>query len=106
VKKPEENLRACDVLNWDHLRAIEAPPQQGQRDLNQGFAVFAYDFTSTADEDRRDVMLSEMLKNATNGQSRDTAEKIVKRLAEALKSDHKNLRKFAKQCGVRLKLLG
>ena len=103
VKEQPDKLRACDVLNWDYLAKIEARPEGDSRDLRQGFATFAYDFRSTSDEDARDTLLADVLRNATAGQSKETAEAVVARLATALQSDHQKLRQFAKENGVRLK---
>jgi hypothetical protein len=96
-------LRASDVLNWDYLARIADGSQEDAEVLSEGLAIFAYDFTSTADEDRRDAMLAELMKNATAHQSKDTAEKIVERLASGLQSDPQRLRQFGKENGVRLK---
>lgn len=102
MSQSAKKLRACDVLNWEFLGKIEEKPVEGNRDLRQGFAVFAYDFRSTADEDRRDAMLSELLNNATAYQSKHTAKKIVQQLAVALRSDYEKLKQFGKENGVRL----
>ncbi len=65
-------------------------------------AGFAYDFTSTADENVRDQLLSDLIQNGTYKQSKETAEEVINVLASDLQSDRKALRKFAKQIGVRL----
>lgn len=97
-------IRACDVLNWDVLAQIaDNTRDQPAKTLIEGLAIFAYDFTSTADEDRRDTMLCEVLRNATDGQSPETAELIIERMATALKTECEKLREFAKENGVRLK---
>ena len=95
-------LRASEVLNWDYLVQIGQKPQGRTTSLAMAITGFAYDFTSTTDEDIRDQMLKDFLQNATNGQSRETAEEIVKTLASQLQSDRNALRKFAKEGGVRL----
>ena len=58
---------------------------------------------STAEEDERDTLLADVMRDATSYQSTDTAEKVIERLATALRSDHQKLRQFAKENGVRLK---
>ena len=103
MAEPTPKLRACDVLNSDYLVKIAASAQGDSADLSQGWAVFAYDFTSTADEDERDTLLADVMKNATASQSKDMAEEVVARLAVvALRSDHQKLRQFGKENGVRL----
>lgn len=103
-KPPPPKLRACDVLNWDYLVKIaEEKSERDAKTVTEAVRKFAYDFTSTADEDVRDNMLIEWLQNGTYKQSKDTAEEIVARLADSLKTDLGTLRKFAKENGVRLK---
>src|SRR5271170_6259593 len=103
MKKPPENpLRASDVLNWDYLVETGDKSEGVPRDLARGLRAFAYDFTSTASEDIRDQLLTDILKNGTENQSRETAERFIKALATHLRSDRKALRKFARQIGVRL----
>jgi hypothetical protein len=96
-------IHAVDVLNWDYLNVISSRADDEAITLSEGLAIFAHDFISTADDLRRDMMLAELLLNATAHQSKETAEKVVARLAAALKSDLVMLRSFAKQAGVRLK---
>lgn len=103
MNKPPDKLRACDVLNWDYLVKISAPSQGDSSDLSQGWAVFAYDFTSTADESERDTLLANLMKDATANQSKGTAEIVIEALARALRSDLQKLRQFGKENGVRLK---
>jgi predicted NACHT family NTPase len=101
----KEKLRACDVLNWDYLVSISEPPEGRTKNIGKAIAGFAYDFTSTADEDIRDQMLVDLLRNGTDNISRGSAEEYVKALANALRSDAGLVREFAKQNGVRLLLV-
>ncbi|MGA7640078.1 MAG: hypothetical protein WCB00_24310 [Candidatus Acidiferrales bacterium] len=103
MKELPPKLRASDALNWDYLVKIAEQSQEDATNLREGLAAFAYNFTSTADEDSRDVFLTDLLNNATAYQSTDTAEKIVKLLANSLQTDHERLRQFGKENGVRLK---
>lgn len=104
MMKPLGNaLRASDVLNWNYMVEIgEKPEGMAKKNLAVGLKEFAYDFTSTASEDVRDQLLTDIIKNATYNQSRETAEGVIKALAAGLQSDRKDLRRFAKQIGVRL----
>src|SRR5271169_6742005 len=99
----KDKLRASDVLNWEYLVRIAEPPQGDADTLSEGLAGFAYNFTSTADEDSRDTLLTELMNNATAHQSKDTTEKILKLLAGGLRTDHEKLRQFAKDIGIALK---
>jgi hypothetical protein len=103
VTKPPDKIHAVDTLDWDHLTKIADHSIERATTLSEGLAIFAYDFTSTADEEHRNEMLGEFMRNATAGQSKDTVEMIVERLATALRTDHQKLRQFGKQNGVRLK---
>jgi hypothetical protein len=100
MDKPK--LRACDVLNWDFLVKISAPSAGDSTELRQGWAVFAYDFTSTAEESERDMLLANLMKDATANQSKDTTKKVLEALATALRSDLQKIRQFGKENGVRL----
>lgn len=102
--EPQQELLASDVLNWEHLVAISEKPEGRAENFDMAMRHFAYSFTSTADQDRRDTMLSDMLRNATDHHSKESAEDVVKTLATKLNCDRKELRKFARQCGVRLQL--
>jgi hypothetical protein len=103
VKELPPKVRASDALNWEYLVEIAAQSDEDAKSLSEGLAAFAYNFTSTADEDSRDAFLTELLSNATAYQSTDTAEKIVDALAKGLRSDRQKLRQFGKENGVRLK---
>jgi hypothetical protein len=102
TKSQDPPLRASDVLNWDHLVRIAAKPEGRTDTSEKAIAGFAYDFTSTADESVRDQILSDLIQNGTYKQSRETAEEVIKALAGRLQSDRRELRKFAKQIGIRL----
>ena len=103
MKKPPDNpLRACDVLNWGYLVEISEKPDKTTRDRKQAFRGFAYAFTSTADENIRDQMLMEFIRNGTDNQSRKSSEDFLRVLAEEFRSDRNTLRQFAKENGVRL----
>jgi hypothetical protein len=95
-------LRACDVLNWEHLAKISEKCEHRPKDITEAIRHFAYEFTSTADEDIRDQKLLDFLKNGTDNQSRGTAEAYVASLSQHLKSDYAKVRAFAKENGVRL----
>ena len=104
MKKPPDNpLRACDVLNWNYLVEIGEKPEGGiPQNFIQALREFAYDFTSTADEDARDEQFTGILKRATDHESKESAEELMKVIATHLHSDRNMLRKFAKENGVRL----
>lgn len=101
-KEKDPPKRACDVLNWDYLVAIAEKAEGQRKTLDAVLKDFAYDFTSTADEDVRDEMLRNILKNATDNTSRKAAEEFIKNAANRFQCDHKLLREFAKEAGVRL----
>ena len=104
-KPPNIPLRACDVLNWDYLVEIGEKPEGEIRNVFvRALREFAYDFTSTKDEDVRDQLLRDVLKRGTDHVSRESAEELLKTIATHLHSDRNALRKFAKENGVRLTL--
>lgn len=93
---------AADVLNWDYLCEI-AELVEKPRNWREGARRFAYRFTSTADIEAQNRMLTDLLINATANQSVDAAEDVVEALADSLGTPHTLLRDYAKQIGVRLK---
>jgi hypothetical protein len=97
------SLAAADVLNWDYLVRIAEYVEGRVTSPTKALAGFAYAFTSTADEGIQNQMLIDLLRNATDHCSRDAAEEFIERLAILLQSDHKLLRQFARENGVRLK---
>lgn len=101
-KASDDQLSASDVLNWEYLVEIGEKPEGLARDLIQALGGFAYDFTSTADEDARDLLLHDLIKNGTDHQSKETADVFIQAVAHYLHSDLQALRAFAKQIGVRL----
>ena len=101
---PPKKLDACDVLNWDHLVKIATKAEKPAGNLAEALTGFAYDFTSTSSDEIRNEMLGDFLHNATDNTSRASAEEVIKCLSDRLQSDHQLLRKFAKQCGIRLSL--
>jgi len=101
-----QKLDACDVLNWDYLVKIAVKAERPARNLQEALTGFAYDFTSTSDDEIRNDMLKDFLRRATDNTSRTSAEEVIKCLSGHLRSDHQLLRKFAKQCGVRLRIFG
>jgi len=101
-KTSDDQLSASDVLNWEYLVEIGQKPEGIARDLVQALAGFAYDFTSTANEDARNLLLHDLLKNGTDHQSKETADAFIKAVAYHFHSDLQTLRRFAKQIGVRL----
>jgi len=100
--EPLPKLRASEVLNWDYLVEIAEKPEKRTRDRNQAWRGFAYAFTSTGDEDIRDKMLLECIKNGTDHQSKESSEDFLKTLADDLHSDRSLIRRFARENGVRL----
>ena len=100
MKKP--CLDAGDVLNWDYLCEI-AEWIEKPKDWKQGARHFAYRFTSTGDAAKQNVMLSDLLLNATANQSIEAAEDVIESLSTSLNTDMSLLREFAKQCGIKLK---
>ena len=101
---PKEKLNASDVLNWNYLLQIAAKPDSPTPHLSEAIPKLAYALTSAASEETQNEELVEALKNATDGQSRETAERVVMRLAQLFQSDPKLLRRFAKENGIRLPL--
>jgi hypothetical protein len=101
-KQQDPPLRACDVLNWDYLVEIGEKAQGQRKTIDAGLKDFAYDFTSTADENIRDEMLKSIVKNATDNTSRTAAEEFIKNAAIRFRCERKLLREFAKEAGVRL----
>jgi hypothetical protein len=101
-KEKDPPKRACDVLNWDYLVEIAEKAQGQRKTLDAGLKDFAYDFTSTADEDVRDEMLKNILKNGTDNTSRTAAEEFIKNAAIRFRCERKLLREFAREAGVRL----
>jgi hypothetical protein len=100
----QPRIRASDVLDWDQLcRLAEYIEPSRIRRWEQALRVFAYAFTSTADADRQDQLLTDLLRNATVHTSVQAAEEVVSRLARGTNSDLSSLREFAKQRGVRPK---
>ncbi len=100
----QAGIRAVDVLDWEHLcRLAEYVEPSRVKHWEQALKVFAYAFTSTADADRQDAILADLLRNATVHTSIASAEEVVAKLAKDTKSDVVLLREFAKQCGVRLR---
>jgi hypothetical protein len=103
MKKPQDPpKRACDVLNWDYLVEIAEKAQGQRKTLDAGLKDFAYDFTSTADEDVRDEMLRNILRNGTENTSRMAAEEFIKNAATRFHCERKLLREFAREAGIRL----
>lgn len=102
TKHPKEILRASDVLNWDYLVEISDNPENRKENLHTAIMGFAYDFTSTADEEKRDTLLRDML--TTENVTPEYTEELIKILSDYLRCDHTRLRDFAKENGVRLSL--
>ena len=103
-EKKEKEIEAIDVLNWDYLAEIGEFFEPGH-ELTAGEALraFAYSFVSTASDEARDTMLTQILLNATRWSSAEKNEEYVAWLARMLKSDLGLLRSFAKHVGVRLR---
>lgn len=104
MSKPKNKQRACDVLNWDCLVELsQYSDPAATRDTTEIIGVFAYTITKTGDEDERDRILTNLLRNSTYGSRPDDNEIFLLFLAGRTKSELEPLRKFAKQVGVRLK---
>ncbi len=99
----KKNLDASDVLNWEYVIKIAVKLDDPPETAEEAMGAFSYDFTSTDDEERRNVMLCDIIKNATDHQSRAAAEEVLVSLSRLLGSDLELLRAFAKQNGVKLK---
>jgi hypothetical protein len=100
----QPRTRAVDVLDWEHLcRLAEYVEPSRVKRWEQALKVFAFAFTSTADADRQDQLLADLLRNATVHTSVASAEEVVARLARDTNSDPVLLREFAKGRGVRLR---
>ena len=80
----QEKIDAAEVFNWDYLVTIGAYMDKPEiSTLDDAVRVFAYAFTSTANPEEQIRLLSEWLRDATYGQSRETAEEIHCRFSEA-----------------------
>jgi len=110
-KQKQEQLHAIDVVNWDYLcglsenfdpNALEEELCHRKITFEDGLRVFAYDFTSTANEDIRDRMLRDVLRNATQSHSSESASLVISTFAKALNSEVALFMEFAKQCGIKL----
>lgn len=101
MSKPTK-LIASEILNWEYLVKIAARFDD-TIDLPAALADFAYNFTSSANDDVRNEMLTGLMKNGTDNQSKESAENLVRYVAQWLQTDHVKLRAFAKENGVRLK---
>jgi hypothetical protein len=103
MHKPKK-LDAIDVLNWDHLLKIgEYLDADSAHTPDQALRAFAYAFVSTASEEGRNAMFSDILRNATFAQSEETNERFIEWLASKLRCDIAQVRRYAKENGVRLK---
>lgn len=102
----QEKLNAIDVVNWDYLVSISEyfDPQEVQKNpsVDDGIKTFAYEFTSTADEEIRNRKLTDVLRNATAVSSVESSERVIKVFAYLLRCDETMLLEFAKQCGIKL----
>jgi hypothetical protein len=104
VSNPEETIRASDVIgDWDYLVQMADPDAHNAQTLGQALRIVANALVSTANEETRDGILLDPIKNATANQSVETTEEILQTLAVRLRLDHQKLRKFAKQNGIRIK---
>jgi hypothetical protein len=95
-------IDAVDVLNWNYLAEIGELVTDRATNPEMAFKGFAYAFTSTANEEIRNQMLVDILRNATYGTSVETNEEFIAHLANRFKSDRSLLRQFAKENGIRL----
>src|SRR5487761_434011 len=95
-----KRLCASDVLNWNHMVTIAAKADRPARTLPEALAGFAYDFTSTDSDNVRDQMLADFLHNATDNTSKESAEEVIRCLADYLRRDRHLLRQFrqAERC--------
>jgi len=96
--------RAADILDWERMCSLAEYVEPSRvRRWEEALKMFAYAFTSTADAERQDQLLGELLRNATVHTCVASAEEVVAKLAKDTNSDVVLLREFAKQCGVRLR---
>ncbi len=103
-EKKKTKIEAVDVLNWDYLAEIGEFFEPGHElTAAEAIRAFAYSFVSTASDEARDAMLTQILLNATRWSSAEKNEEYIVWLARMLKSDLGLLRSFARQVGVRLK---
>jgi hypothetical protein len=98
-----KKLDAVDVVNWEYFLEIAERLEPGERAANvaEGVRGFAYDFTSVADEEIRNEMLLEILKNGTCLGSIQACEDFIENTAAIFHCDAKLLRRFAKERGIR-----
>lgn len=102
VAVSEERLHAVDILDWDYLCGIAENLEPGElRTWNQGLRYFADQFTSTGNVEQQDRLLRDLLRNSTAHSSVETAAIVVGALARDTHTDREQLRRFAKQRGIR-----
>jgi hypothetical protein len=99
----QDPLNAIDVVSWDYLVQVGEYVEERAHTAEDALRGFAYAFTSTADEEIRNTMLLDILKNGTRTGSVYACEDFVSNLASWLHCDPKVLRQFAKERGVRLR---
>jgi len=99
----DKKLDAIDVVNWDYFVEIAECPTERPRTADEAAKGFAYAFTSTADEEIRNQMLLDILKNGTRTGSVYSCEDFIRNAAGIFHCDSKLLRRFAKEGGIRLR---
>jgi len=99
----DPELNAIDVVNWDYLVQVGEYVECKAHTIEDGLRGFAYAFTSTANEEIRNEMLLDILKNGTRTGSVYACEDFLRNLASLLRCDPKALRQFAKERGIRLR---
>lgn len=95
-------IAAANFLDWMYLCEIATPIEDPQN-FREAVFLFAYNFTSAANEEIRNTMLREWLADATYGHSRETNEDVIQAVAYGLRCPLEPLRQFAKENGIRLK---
>ena len=102
-KTKEKQLDAIDVINWEYFVEIAEKSEGRASNITEAVKGFAYDFTSTADEEVRNEMLLDILKNGTRTGSVYSCEDFITNTASILRCDRGLLRRFGKERGIRLR---
>ena len=97
-----EKIHAVDILDWDYLCGIAEHLEPGElRTWTQGIRYFADQFTSTGNVEQQDRLLRDLLRHSTAHSTVETAAIVVVALARDTHTDREQLRRFAKQRGIR-----
>lgn len=99
-----QKLNAIDVLNWEYLcRVADAHSELAYTtDIQRAIEKFAFAFTQATDVDDQNEVLTQLLEDATFGNSAAANDEVLDWFAEFLCTDRRLLREFARQQGIRI----